>query len=162
MRSYSLYFDLNIWFRVRKVTGTFEKRAPAPKFCVNYSRFSHQERDASQWTHRRLEFVVLYSTLLAVEITYCFSLSTTRHFLSTFARTGVNGRLKNLANMVLKINKKQPFIFYTLVYHRRDIKRLRIWSETCSTFWHHFLRSIYKSTDDRKLLFIFSIASLKR
>ena len=27
-RSYSLYFDLNIWFRVRKVTGTFEKRAP--------------------------------------------------------------------------------------------------------------------------------------
>ena len=28
-RSYSLYFDLNIWFRARKVTGTFEKRAPA-------------------------------------------------------------------------------------------------------------------------------------
>ena len=27
-RSYSLYFDLNIWFRARKVTGTFEKRAP--------------------------------------------------------------------------------------------------------------------------------------
>ena len=29
-RSYSLYFDLNIWFRARKVTGTFEKRAPGP------------------------------------------------------------------------------------------------------------------------------------
>ena len=29
-RSYSLYFDLNIWFRARKVTGTFEKRAPDP------------------------------------------------------------------------------------------------------------------------------------
>ena len=28
-RSYSLYFDLNIWFRARKVTGTFEKRASA-------------------------------------------------------------------------------------------------------------------------------------
>ena len=27
-RSYSLYFELNIWFRARKVTGTFEKRAP--------------------------------------------------------------------------------------------------------------------------------------
>ena len=27
---YSLYFDLNIWFRARKVTGTFEKRAPGP------------------------------------------------------------------------------------------------------------------------------------
>ena len=27
-RSYSLYFDLNIWFQARKVTGTFEKRAP--------------------------------------------------------------------------------------------------------------------------------------
>jgi len=30
-RFYSLYFDLNIWFRARKVTGTFEKRAPAPE-----------------------------------------------------------------------------------------------------------------------------------
>ena len=29
-RSYSLYFDLNIWFRARKVTGTFEKRASGP------------------------------------------------------------------------------------------------------------------------------------
>ena len=28
--SYSLYFDLNIWLRARKVTGTFEKRAPGP------------------------------------------------------------------------------------------------------------------------------------
>ena len=27
-RSYSLYFDLNICFRVRKVIGTLEKRAP--------------------------------------------------------------------------------------------------------------------------------------
>ena len=27
-RSYSLYFDLNIWFQAQKVTGTFEKRAP--------------------------------------------------------------------------------------------------------------------------------------
>ena len=27
-RSYSLCFDLNIWFRARKVTGTFEKRVP--------------------------------------------------------------------------------------------------------------------------------------
>ena len=26
--SYSFYFDLNIWFRARKVIGTFEKRAP--------------------------------------------------------------------------------------------------------------------------------------
>ena len=29
-RSYSLYFDLNIWFQARKVTGTFEKWAPGP------------------------------------------------------------------------------------------------------------------------------------
>ena len=29
-RSYSLYFDLNTWFRARKVTGNFEKRAPEP------------------------------------------------------------------------------------------------------------------------------------
>ena len=27
-RSYSLYFDLKIRFRARKVTGTFEKQAP--------------------------------------------------------------------------------------------------------------------------------------
>ena len=27
-RSYSLYFDLNIWFRARKVIGTLQKRAP--------------------------------------------------------------------------------------------------------------------------------------
>ena len=27
-RSYSLYFDVKIWFRARNVTGTFEKRAP--------------------------------------------------------------------------------------------------------------------------------------
>ena len=27
-RSYSLNFYLNIWFRARKVTGTFEKRVP--------------------------------------------------------------------------------------------------------------------------------------
>ena len=26
--SYSLYFDLNIWFRAWKVTTTFKKRAP--------------------------------------------------------------------------------------------------------------------------------------
>ena len=25
---FSWYFDLNIWFRARKVTGTFEKPAP--------------------------------------------------------------------------------------------------------------------------------------
>ena len=29
--SYSFYFDLNIWFRAWKVTGTFEKRAPGPE-----------------------------------------------------------------------------------------------------------------------------------
>ena len=29
-RSYSFYFDLNIWFRARKVTETFEKRAQGP------------------------------------------------------------------------------------------------------------------------------------
>ena len=30
-RSYSLYFDLNIWFWARKVTGIFEKGAPGVK-----------------------------------------------------------------------------------------------------------------------------------
>ena len=29
-RSYSLYFDLKIWFPAQIVTGTFEKRAPGP------------------------------------------------------------------------------------------------------------------------------------
>ena len=28
--SYSFYFDLNIWFKAHKVTGTFDKRAPGP------------------------------------------------------------------------------------------------------------------------------------
>ena len=28
--SYSFYFDLNIWFRARKVIGTLDKRAPGP------------------------------------------------------------------------------------------------------------------------------------
>ena len=32
-RSYSFYFDLNIWFRAHKVTGTFEKRAPGPSLA---------------------------------------------------------------------------------------------------------------------------------
>ena len=37
-RSYSLYFDLNICFRTRKVTGTFEKRAPTgPVLYTGYS-----------------------------------------------------------------------------------------------------------------------------
>ena len=31
-RSYSFYFDLNIWFRARKVNGTFEKQAPGHYF----------------------------------------------------------------------------------------------------------------------------------
>ena len=31
-RSYSLYFDLNIWSRAPKVTGTSEKRAPQGSF----------------------------------------------------------------------------------------------------------------------------------
>ena len=26
--SYSLYFDIKIWFRAREVTGTFEKQTP--------------------------------------------------------------------------------------------------------------------------------------
>ena len=34
-RSYSLYFDLNIWFRARKVNGTFEKRAPGDYGRIN-------------------------------------------------------------------------------------------------------------------------------
>ena len=35
-RSYSLYFDLNTWFRARKVTETFEKRVPGIIFQCNY------------------------------------------------------------------------------------------------------------------------------
>ena len=38
-RSYSLYFDLNISFRARKVTGTFEKRAPGPRGSVIFAPF---------------------------------------------------------------------------------------------------------------------------
>ena len=41
-RSYSLYFDLNIWFRARKVTGTFKKRAPEAR--VNLLEFVFCER----------------------------------------------------------------------------------------------------------------------
>ena len=39
-RSYSLYFDLKIWFRARKVTGTFEKRAPGrlPEWAFIFKR----------------------------------------------------------------------------------------------------------------------------
>ena len=33
-RSYSLYFDLKIWFRARNVTWAFEKRAPEPNVEV--------------------------------------------------------------------------------------------------------------------------------
>ena len=33
-RSCPLYFDLNIWFRARKVIGSFEKRAPVYIRCV--------------------------------------------------------------------------------------------------------------------------------
>ena len=39
-RSYSLFFDLNIWFRARKGTGTFEKRAPGNKHKTK--RADHQ------------------------------------------------------------------------------------------------------------------------
>ena len=29
---YSFYFDLNIWFRARKVIGTLDKLAPGPLY----------------------------------------------------------------------------------------------------------------------------------
>ena len=46
-RSYSLYFDLNIWFRARKVTGTFEKRAPDQvKHKNNHSK--HEKKEMAQ------------------------------------------------------------------------------------------------------------------
>ena len=97
---------------------------PAPKFCVNYCFYiQSQTRLNDYMDSQKTRIRGLYQT---IEITYCFFLSTTRHFLSTFARTRVNGRLKNLANMVVKINKKQLSIFYTLVYHRSDIKMLKI------------------------------------
>ena len=31
---YSFYFDLNIWFRTRKVNGTLEKQAPGPLWSL--------------------------------------------------------------------------------------------------------------------------------
>ena len=44
-RCYSLYFDLNIWFRARKVTGTFEKRPPDKKESNNgYEHVGVQKR----------------------------------------------------------------------------------------------------------------------
>ena len=97
---------------------------PAPKFCVNYCFYiQSQTRLNDYMDSEKTRIRGLYQT---IEITYCFFLSSTPHFLSTLARTRVNGRLKNLANMVVKINKKQLSIFYTLVYHRRDIKMLKI------------------------------------
>ena len=97
---------------------------PAPKFYVNYCFYiQSQTRLNDYMDSQKTRIRGLYQT---IEITYCFFLSTTSHFLSTLARTRVNGRLKNLANMVVKINKKQLSIFYTLVYHRRDIKMLKI------------------------------------
>ena len=37
---YSLYFDLNIRFRARKVTGTFEKRAPGDRCTFQKIQYS--------------------------------------------------------------------------------------------------------------------------
>ena len=34
-RSYSLYFHFDLWFRARKVTGTFEKRAPGQSWILD-------------------------------------------------------------------------------------------------------------------------------
>ena len=98
---------------------------PAPKFYVNYCFYiQSQTRLNDYMDSQKTRIRGLYQT---IEITYCFfSFYTTPHFLSTFARIRVNGRLKNLANMVVKINKKQLSIFYTIVFHRRDIKMLKI------------------------------------
>ena len=51
-RSYSLYFDLNIWFRTRKVTGTFEKRAPLARFCTQATVRVLAERALWEYTPR--------------------------------------------------------------------------------------------------------------
>ena len=55
-RSYSLYFDLNIWFRARKVTGTFEKRAPGPLLKRLKSTNALRVKD----TGSELGFLVVY------------------------------------------------------------------------------------------------------
>ena len=54
-RSYSLYFDLNIWFRARKVTGTFEKRAPA--LGVHFSEVCIK-RDLTVTAFHNIAFVI--------------------------------------------------------------------------------------------------------
>ena len=42
LRSYSLDFDLNVWFRAWKVTETFEKRAPAPHVLIGKDKLRFQ------------------------------------------------------------------------------------------------------------------------
>ena len=46
-RPYSLYFDLNIWFRARKVTGTFNKTGP--RFSLICQTDSVSIDDTSIW-----------------------------------------------------------------------------------------------------------------
>ena len=47
-RSYSLYFDLNICFGARKVSGAFEKRAPSAEMCPQLLLGSLPETRRSQ------------------------------------------------------------------------------------------------------------------
>ena len=58
-RSYSLYFDLNIWFRARKVTGTFEKRAPGPESflrATNQTEFRNWHADERKQRNWKITF----------------------------------------------------------------------------------------------------------
>ena len=79
-RSYSLYFDLNIWLRARKVTRTFEKRTPGAKKTLGWAgRFYHVNTvRTSFWneTHSEMKVITVSFETDAwgvLEIAYCES-----------------------------------------------------------------------------------------
>ena len=59
-RSYSLYFDLNISFRARKVSGTFEKRVPDLKTSIVLEVWS--ENGCGKWHFLVLNSIRIWRT----------------------------------------------------------------------------------------------------
>ena len=115
-RSYSLYFDLNTWFRARKVTGNFKKRAPEPVIFW-------QIDNASPYTDRLTLYLdaVLVSFLLQWKILVPFAIfaksaSFSRFTFVSFAKVVAFAIFSIFVNKFSKPCRYNPGACYFYVY----------------------------------------------
>ena len=86
-------FDLNIWFRARKLTGTFEKRAPGPFAC----RLNDQNCADSCFC-----FLLVYTKTVTFDLTTDSKLEKRKRH--------VNEEIKQRANIAKRIGYRQTKI----------------------------------------------------